>query len=146
MAIRGNKPSWWFDADGVEKAVRKAASGSLGQAAAALEREVKTSMSTGGGARRTPSAPGKVPHVQTGNLRASIQSAKVNDRMWIVGPTTNAIYGQFLEFGTRHIQPRPFMFPALLRIRRSFPQFFKNLNLKKFYRARKRIRTVPGAT
>ncbi len=146
MARRRKRPSYWIDRKAIERAVVKAGSEALGQAAAALEREVKTSMSTGGGASKTPSTAGSIPHVQTGNLRASIQSAKVNDRMWIVGPTTNAIYGQYLEFGTKFMKPRPFMFPALLKVLRLLPRFYKNLNLKKFYRARKRIKKAPGPT
>ncbi len=142
MSRQRDRPGFWLDGEGLARAVRKAKIEPLQKAALLLEREVKTSMSTGGGSEKTPSAPGAVPHVQTGNLRASISSAQLNKDTFVVGPTKSAAYGKFLEFGTSRMAPRPFMFPALLKVIPKFPKFFKNLNLKKFYKAQKRIKRV----
>lgn len=60
------------------------------------------------------SAPGEYPHKRTGNLRRSID-------IWVnrktlegyVGPTEDAPYGIFLEYGTRKMDARPFLMPTL---------------------------------
>ncbi|MFC6591676.1 HK97-gp10 family putative phage morphogenesis protein [Deinococcus lacus] len=57
------------------------------------------------------SAPGDSPAVQTGRLRQSITVQKVKAGRYRVG--TNVEYAPYLEFGTRNMQPRPFMRPAL---------------------------------
>lgn len=145
MARLKNKPGFWLDGKGLAKAVSKAKIPALEKAALLLEREVKTSMSTGGGSERTPSQPGGIPHVQTGNLRASISSAQLNADTFVVGPTKSAAYGKYLEFGTGRMNPRPFMFPALLKVIPKFPKLFENLDLKKFYKAQKRIKRVSVA-
>lgn len=56
------------------------------------------------------SAPGQGPAVDTGRLRQSIAVVKVGDQHYRIG--TNVRYAPLLEFGTRHIAPRPFMRPA----------------------------------
>lgn len=80
----------------------------------------------GGRARGTPSAPGTPPHVQRGNLRASITEAMVNPTLAIVGPTLEAWYGKIHEFGGRHHPKRPFMRPALLSEKSKFAAQFKD--------------------
>jgi HK97 gp10 family phage protein len=64
-----------------------------------------------GGKIHTASAPGQAPAVDTGNLINSTQAEHT------AGLTSYfdvyADYAQHLEFGTRHIAPRPFMAPAL---------------------------------
>ena len=144
MAI--SKPKWWFDAKGVEKAVKSASIERVAQAALFIEREVKTSMSVGVGSEKKRSKPGDIPHVETGILRSSIQSALLSALTYIIGPTRAAKYGKWLEFGTSRMAPRPFMFPALLEAIRKFRDLFKNLDLKRFYKAQKRIKIARGSS
>lgn len=70
------------------------------------------------------SAPGEAPASDTGRLANSISSylnAGKNESFVTAGRGT-ALYAALLEFGTRKIKPRPFMFPALERSR----DFIKN--------------------
>lgn len=63
------------------------------------------------------SAPGQAPAVRPfpayptgGELFASIHVIKRTDRLYYVN--TGIGYAKYLEFGTRHMRPRPFMRPA----------------------------------
>ena len=94
------------------------------KAALIVEGNAKKSMRQGGGAAKTPSDAPNPPNVQTGALRASITHAKAGFG-YIVGPTE--IYGKFHEFGTRNLPARPFIFPALLKSMREFPQLWRDL-------------------
>lgn len=125
-----------LDAKGVKTAVVQASTKGLMQAGALVEREAKLSMREGGreegplgGKRRIPSAPGSPPHVQTGNLRASITHALSRAGIVIVGSTPAAWYGKIHEHGGRHHPRRPFMRPALIKASPQFPALFKKLNL-----------------
>jgi len=67
-----------------------------------------------------PSAPGHAPAIDTGLLHDSLNSK-------MTGPTsamayTNVEYAQHLEYGTVHMEPRPFMVPAAERVRPAFEQ------------------------
>jgi hypothetical protein len=64
----------------------------------------------------SPSAPGKPPGVDTGALRNSI-TWKADGRFTRL-IQDGVEYGVYLEFGTEHILPRPFMSPAFERERR----------------------------
>lgn len=68
------------------------------------------------------SAPGQAPATDTGRLAGSIR-ADVSGRKAEV--YTDAKYAAPLEFGTRDIEPRPFMVPAMENER---PAFRKRLN------------------
>ncbi len=141
------KPTWWLDAKGVQKAVRKSSIERVGKAALEVEREAKLSMRAGGGVPPVDrSSPGEPPFVQLGILRASIQSAKLegDEPAYVVGPTKAAAYGKLLEFGTARMAPRPFMFPALLLVIPKFKNLFRNLDLKRFYKAQKRVQAARG--
>lgn len=70
------------------------------------------------------SLPGDPPLSQTGNLRESIQAIKN-----FVGTTRRAPYGRFLEFGTRKLAARPFLRPALERMRPVIAPLLKDMNL-----------------
>ncbi|MEM3731731.1 MAG: HK97 gp10 family phage protein [Candidatus Bathyarchaeia archaeon] len=48
--------------------------------------------------------------VRTGRLRSSIY-AEVRD--WVVRIGANATYALFVEFGTRYMQARPYLYPAI---------------------------------
>lgn len=58
------------------------------------------------------SAPGQAPATDTGNLAASI-GWNVDAGTLTAEVFASAAYAVHLELGTRHIQPRPFMVPAL---------------------------------
>lgn len=60
------------------------------------------------------SAPGEPPAVDTGELRRGTVIGLVGG-LWRVGVT--AKYGPGLEYGTLRIKPRPFMAPALARVK-----------------------------
>ncbi len=67
------------------------------------------------------SAPLQPPAVDTGRLRQSINidASNLGDLKIRVG--TNVRYAKILEFGSRRMQPRPFMRPALEQWRHSTP-------------------------
>jgi len=109
-----------LDVAGVAQAVREAADPQLQAIAFEVEREAKQSMRSGNVSR-----PGQPPGVVTGNLRRSIKTEKTEIGTYLVGPTKAAAYGALLEF----IKNRPFMRPALEKVRRRFVSFFKNLPL-----------------
>jgi HK97 gp10 family phage protein len=88
-------------------AVVKSAAGQIVEAAAAsMEGQIP------------PSAPGHAPAIDSGILHGSLDSK-------MTGPTsaiayTNVEYAQHLEYGTVHMEPRPFLTPAAERIRPGF--------------------------
>lgn len=132
------RPVTWLDAKGLLEAVSRASVEPLSKAALLVESEAKTSMRTGGGTARTPSKEGTPPNVQTGNLRASIQSARLPNGNYVVGPTRTAFYGKIHEFGTRRFPARPFMRPALLKMRTRFAKLFKGSKIRFVARRRGR--------
>jgi HK97 gp10 family phage protein len=67
--------------------------------------------------RHTASSQGNPPRVDTGRLINSIKMIFGRFEA-IVG--TNVDYGRHLEFGTKNMEPRPWLFPALERERRNF--------------------------
>lgn len=129
----------WMNAQGVAEAVKKASVDPLDKAAMLVESEAKRSMKAGGGSAHIPSTPPDPPHVQTGNLRASITWASIRSGLSrIIGPTTVAWYGMIHEFGGRYgnayFPARPFMRPALKVCHQKFAELFKGLRLSQFYR------------
>ena len=66
----------------------------------------------GGTKMHTASAPGEAPATDTGFLRSNIV-AEVEKTTLTAIVESRAKYSEFLEFGTRNMKPRPFMFPAL---------------------------------
>jgi len=141
----GIKVNSKIDIKGVLKAVQQAGgygrgSGPSGDPKNALfrcglevEREAKLSMKTGGGRRGSPSSPPSPPNVQTGNLRASIATAVTEKGAVIVGPSKQAFYGRFHEFGGefggRNFPARPFMRPAFNKVIKNCKLNFRNLPL-----------------
>lgn len=58
----------------------------------------------------TASAPGEPPAVRTGNLRKSIKTEIASEGRVIKGRVgTDLDYGRKLEYGTRHMAPRPWL-------------------------------------
>lgn len=66
-----------------------------------------------GGVTHTASAKGEAPASDTGRLANSILSLRnISDsNTYLVG--SNVTYGKFLEFGTKDIEPRPWLIPSL---------------------------------
>ncbi len=133
-AIVVTKVTTWMNTKAVKAAVKKASIEPLRKAALLVEREAKQSMKKGGrttgvrgGKVKAPSEPGTPPHVQTGNLRASIKVAPTNRGTFLVGPTKQAWYGRLHEFGSKIHEQRAFMRPALLKIMKAFPKLFKGI-------------------
>lgn len=62
----------------------------------------------------SPSAPGEPPRKRTGFLQRNIlYEVYKSAQMVRVGVSLNALYGLFLEFGTRFMQPRPWLLATL---------------------------------
>jgi HK97 gp10 family phage protein len=127
-----------FEETKLRQAVAEAVIDPLLKCGALVERTAKVSMKEGGHlpGRKTgvPSTPPAPPHVQTGNLRASISYALTeNKKSCIVGSTRMAWYGKIHEyggeFGGRHYPARPFMWPALLANKSNIARLLK-LDLK----------------
>ena len=137
MSFLQFKGKAWLDEKGVREAVNQASVNPFAKAASMVEREAKISMKRGGGKKGTPSPAGDPPNVQSGVLRGSIKTEKSTTGIWRIGPTLIAWYGKIHEFGGRHHPRRPFMRPALERVRKFFPQLFKNLPISKTPAGRK---------
>jgi len=73
---------------------------SLSKVGALVEREAKINVSKSTGH----------PQVQTGRLRASITHESEQDSVTI---GTNVYYGRYLELGTVHHSPYPWLYPAV---------------------------------
>lgn len=76
--------------------------------------------------RRRPvkSQPGGPPFSRSGNLRRNIVAIRN-----FVGVTRAAFYGRFVEFGTRRAAARPFLRPALERMRPFIAPLLRDMNL-----------------
>jgi HK97 gp10 family phage protein len=74
---------------------------------------------SGGGDRGNPSAPGEIPHVQTGHLKRNIgvqSMVKGTYRVGTgVGNKESVGYALWLEKGTSRMAARPFLRPGLKR-------------------------------
>lgn len=64
------------------------------------------------------SAPGESPANDTGNLASGIKAERISNLLWKVG--VSALYGFILEFGGAFVAKRPFMAPAVEKVRRPF--------------------------
>lgn len=87
----------------VDASARDGLSDGLAEAAESLRREARSA------------AP-----VRSGKLRDSI--AVAGDALPGFAVTARAPYARFVEFGTRKVPARPFLMPALLRLRRALVQ------------------------
>ena len=92
------------------------------QTASAIEQDIKgagphsiaISMKDEAG-RYIPSAPGKPPHLRTGNLRRSyhIELDEAQQIAKVGSDAAIAPYAVFLELGSRNMQARPHLVPAM---------------------------------
>lgn len=67
------------------------------------------------GVTHIASVAGHPPNVDLGNLRASIHVIRVGYLRYKI--SDGVLYGLYLEDGTENIDPRPFMSPAIMRMR-----------------------------
>ena len=71
-----------------------------------------------------PNASAGVP-VDTGALQISIQKeVRHYAENWVGKIWTNSPYAEYMEFGTSHIDPRPFMRPAINRTKDALKKIF----------------------
>ena len=111
----------------VMQAVKQASVNPILKMGFRVEKAAKELLSVAG--MGEPSAPGEPPHAQTGNLRASITTAKTDRGTAVVGPTRLAFYGKIHEFGGRKHPARPFMRPAYMQVKGQFAKEWRNLKL-----------------
>ena len=80
-----------------------------------------------------PSAPGEPPHVQTGVLQASInavvQAGQVVVQAWAKVGVKQWYYGEIHEYGGTKHPKRPFLKPALARMKAKFAEQFKRIDV-----------------
>jgi len=123
----------------VLRAAKEASQKVLLKLGAMIEREAKVSMRKGGrvaGKKKGVPAPrGKPPHVQTGNLRASITHALTSEGTVVVGPTRMAFYGKYQEDPKK--LDRPFMVPAKDKVMRTAPKEWRQMAMGKTPTGRK---------
>ena len=97
------------------------------------DRAKRSIQSSSGGGRtygnHTASAAGQPPNTDTGFLVSNIFLDKDNDGMG-ADVESRADYSVYLEFGTREMQPRPFMQPALESQRAKIKSLFTRLKAR----------------
>ncbi|QQS25153.1 MAG: HK97 gp10 family phage protein [Actinomycetota bacterium] len=97
----------------------------LTKVAVRIDREAKQSMKGGSGrtyrrgkVTHRASAPGQPPAVDTGRLRSSItHELGAKGPVLVARVGTNVTYAKHLELGTSKMRPRPFLRPALAKVR-----------------------------
>jgi HK97 gp10 family phage protein len=110
----------------VLKAAQQASLTPLMEAGYLVQREAKKSMRKFTG---KSSKPGHPPKSRTGRLKAGIHTAREKDGRVIVGPVGSAWYGKILEHGGRNVSPRPFMKPAVEKVKEKFPYLWHGKSL-----------------
>ena len=97
---------------------------------AGLQRFIGQNRNLGDMGIHRASAPGDPPTVRTGRLRRGIQMARPARKRaatrvgWMIG--VNVKYAPYLEFGTRKIQPRPFVKPVMAKMKELAPRMIRN--------------------
>lgn len=111
----------------------KAAEDAINQSANNVAKEMKKSILTGSksgrqyfikGRRHQSSSPGQAPANSTGQLVRSIKVKKISNGQEVV---IDAEYAKFLEYGTSKMRPRPFIFPALMKVKKNLLTKLKGL-------------------
>lgn len=123
--------------------VRKNTERLLRRSAVVLQREMKTTLSHPGhgihhpGASYRSSAEGDPPTVQTGHLRRSIQidlgTARFHSRNPHIAVGTRVDYGFFLEYGTIHMLPRPWLRRSMIAANPKIQKLFTFKSLTRGY-------------
>lgn len=76
----------------------------------------------------TASAPGEAPAVATGELRQSIATEVEGEGRSVIGRVgTDKIQGLMTEFGTREMQPRPWLRPSFEKAEQAVKSIFMRL-------------------
>lgn len=106
----------WHDVD-LNRRLEEAEERGLQAAGLAYQRELKSVVNVSARGGAAASSPGDPPRKRTGNLQRNIvMETDDTSRSVAVGVKKNAIYGLFLELGTRFIAARPWMRPTLKRM------------------------------
>jgi HK97 gp10 family phage protein len=113
---------------GVPWAVRRAVADGMEQAARSLVRVMRANLNT---PYPPASEPGEFPHKRTGNLRDNVD-------YWIdrktlklrIGPTVDAVYGLYLEYGTSRMAARPWIAPSYASRKQQFQNTIANASRK----------------
>lgn len=119
----------------IARRLPQAAFSAIAETLAEIDQHVQVGMGAGGtgrvyvrgGRSHRASAPGAMPAVDTGALRASMQHEIVRGR-YAGYYYTNSDVAPHLEYGTSQgLAPRPFMTPAAERARPGFMRRMRNL-------------------
>lgn len=115
--------------DDMFRAAEKAVNESANNVAKEMKKSILTGSKSGRqyfikGRRHQSSAPGQPPANSTGQLVRSIKVKKINNGQEI---TIDANYAAFLEYGTSKMRPRPFIFPALMKVKKNLLTKLKGL-------------------
>lgn len=70
------------------------------------------------------SAPGQAPATDTGKLASSAEFEVDEQGLWAI-VSFSAFYARLLEFGTRYIRPRPFLFATIDELKIKIVEIFK---------------------
>lgn len=127
----------WYGA-AVLTLATKANTDAMHKATLMVERDVKRSFpkvgagrvySKGKGKIHIASIPGGVPAIDTGNLRASIQSKVQVRGINVLGEVGSDMpYSLYLEVGTKRMEKRPYLMPMVRKDKRKINEIFKRAN------------------
>jgi HK97 gp10 family phage protein len=115
--------------DNMFRAAEKAVNDSANNVAKEMKKSILTGSKSGRqyfikGRRHQSSAPGQPPANSTGQLVRSIKVKKTNNGQEV---TIDAEYAAFLEYGTSRMRPRPFIMPALMKVKKNLLSKLKGL-------------------
>jgi HK97 gp10 family phage protein len=115
--------------DNMFRAAEKAVNDSANNVAKEMKKSILTGSKSGRqyfikGRRHQSSAPGQSPANSTGQLVRSIKVKKTNNGQEV---TIDAEYAAFLEYGTSRMRPRPFIMPALMKVKKNLLSKLKGL-------------------
>jgi HK97 gp10 family phage protein len=115
--------------DNMFRAAEKAVNDSANNVAKEMKKSIITGSKSGRqyfikGRRHQSSAPGQPPANSTGQLVRSIKVKKTNNGQEV---TIDAEYAAFLEYGTSRMRPRPFIMPALMKVKKNLLSKLKGL-------------------
>jgi HK97 gp10 family phage protein len=115
--------------DDMFRAAEKAVNESANNVAKEMKKSILTGSKSGRqyfikGRRHQSSSPGQPPANSTGHLVRSIKVKNTNNGQEV---TIDAEYAAFLEYGTSRMRPRPFIMPALMKVKKNLLTKLKGL-------------------